>query len=261
MMHVTTANPVRGRLGAIALIALGALAAPLSGCEQTLGLADPVAAPAVAAAPTGDEAQMRAYTDNWGKQYDANPGEKTASINYAKGLRAMTRYSEAAAVMRAAAVKEPQDYEVLGEYGKALADSGQLDQAKDVLTRAYPDDRPDWTIMSVQGAVDDLMGDHDGARRFYAAALKIAPGEANILNNLGLSYALTKELKQAETTLRQASASPHADVRVHNNLAMVLSLEGKRAQAEKLSGADILLEAAQANPQALKQVAPRPAGS
>ena len=62
--------------------------------------------------------------------------------------------------------------------------------------------------MSVQGAVDDLMGDHDGARQFYSAALKIAPGEANILNNLGLSYALTKDLKQAEATLREASGQP-----------------------------------------------------
>jgi len=260
MLPVTSVDRVRNWLSGITLVALAAGAAPLAGCEQTLGLTDPVAAPAIAA-PSGDEAQMRTYTDEWGKKYDADPGEKTASINYAKGLRAMTRYSEAAAVMRAAAVKSPQDYEVLGAYGKALADSGQLGQAKDVLTRAYPDDRPDWTIMSVQGAVDDLMGDHDGARQFYSAALKIAPGEANILNNLGLSYALTKDLKQAEATLREAAASPDADVRVRNNLALILSLEGKHMQAEKLSSTDILLEAAQANPQSLKQVAAKPTGS
>ena len=259
MLPVISVTPMRNWFGGVTLLALAAAAVPLAGCEQTLGLADPVAAPA--AAPTGDESQTRGYTDNWAKQYDANPGEKTASINYAKGLRAMTRYAEAAAVMRAAAVKAPQDYEVLGEYGKALADSGQLDQAKDVLTRAYPDDRPDWTIMSVQGAVDDLMGDHDGARRFYVAALKIATGEANILNNLGLSYALTKELKQAETTLRQASASAHADARVHNNLALILSLEGKHGAAAKLSSEDILLEAAQAKPTADQPSPDKSAGS
>ena len=260
MIDVFTPDPVRGRLGAVALIALVALAAPLSGCDQTLGLTAAASQTAPETMP-GGEAQLRAYTDSWGKRYDQDPGEKTASINYARGLRALTRYSEAAAVMQAAAVKAPEDYEVLGAYGKALADSGQLAQAKDVLTRAYPDDRPDWTIMSVQGAVDDMLGDHDGARVFYTSALKIAPGEANVLNNLGLSYALTKQLPQAEAALREASVSPHADARVHNNLALILSLEGKHGQAAKISSEDILLEAAQAKPAANQPTPDKSAGS
>ena len=49
--------------------------------------------------------------------------------------------------MQAAAVKAPKDFEVLGAYGKALADNGEYLQAKDVLTRAYPAERPDWTIL------------------------------------------------------------------------------------------------------------------
>ena len=36
--------------------------------------------------------------------------------------------------MRTAAVEAPQDNEVLGEYGKARADSGDLSQAKDALS-------------------------------------------------------------------------------------------------------------------------------
>jgi Flp pilus assembly protein TadD len=169
-------------------------------------------------------------------------------------LRALTRYVEATAVMRTAAIVAPQDNEVLGEFGKALADSGELAQAKDVLTRAYPEDRPDWTIMSVQGAVEDELGDHDGARKFYAEALKIAPGEPFLLNNLGLSYALTKQLPQAEATLREANASPHADARVRNNLALVLSLEGKYAQAEDVSRQDMSDDAARANVKAIRQM-------
>src|SRR5580700_3832806 len=109
MIDVFTADPVRGRLGAVALIALVALAAPLSGCDQTLGLTAAASQTAPETMP-GGEAQLRAYTDSWGKRYDQDPGEKTASINYARGLRALTRYSEAAAVMQAAAVKAPDDY-------------------------------------------------------------------------------------------------------------------------------------------------------
>jgi len=240
-----------GWLGRIALIALAA--AGLAGCAEIGGLGGPTVQSAAPAAASGDE-QWRAYAADWGKRYDQNPGEKTASINYARALRALNRFDEAAAVMRAAAVQAPQDYEVLGEYGKALADNGQLAQAKDVLTRAYPDDRPDPTILTVQGAVEDELGDHEGARKFYAEALKITPGDAFALNNLGLSYALTKDLSQAESTLRQASAGPRADARVRNNLALVLSLEGKYAQAEDVSRQDMSADAARANVQAIRQM-------
>jgi Flp pilus assembly protein TadD len=232
--------------------ALAIAAAALGGCVDVAGLSGPSVE--TAQAPPAGSDQWRAYADEWGKRYDQNPGDKTASINYARGLRALTRYSEAAAVMRTAAVEAPQDNEVLGEYGKALADTGELSQAKDVLTRAYTEDRPDWTIMSVQGAVDDELGDHDSARRFYADALKIAPGDPFVLNNLGLSYALTKQLPQAEAALREASASPHADPRVRNNLALVLSLEGKYAQAEDVSRQDMSDEAARANVKAIRQM-------
>jgi hypothetical protein len=74
----------------------------LGGCVELGGLAAPNVGSAQAP-PAGSD-QWRAYADEWGKRYDQNPGDKTASINYARGLRALTRYSEAAAVMRTAAV-------------------------------------------------------------------------------------------------------------------------------------------------------------
>ena len=130
------------------------------------------------------------------------------------------------------------DFEVLGAYGKALANSGQLEQAREVLAHAYTPDQPNPTIMSVQGVVDDKLGDHEGARKLYRAALKIAPGDPAILNNLGLSYELTKQLPLAEAALREANASPRADGRERDNLALVLALEGKFAKAHEVSRAD-----------------------
>jgi Flp pilus assembly protein TadD len=199
-------------LGAAGWIGLSLVALPLAGCKDFGDVTGAIAG--APQAPPTDEVALRAYADRWGKAYDANPGEKVASINYAQALRALTRYSEAASVMRAAAVKAPKDREVLAAYGKALADSGQFEQAKDVLTRAYPPERPDWTIMSVQGSVEDRFGNHEGAQKFYLDALKIAPGEPTVLSNLGLSYALAKQLGLAEDALRRAAASPRADARV-----------------------------------------------
>ena len=201
-----------------------------------------------------DEAKLRAYAEDCGKRYERNPGEKTASIAYARALRALTRYSEAVAVMQTAAIKAPKDFDVLGEYGKALADAGELAQAKDVLTRAYTPDNPRWDIMSVQGVVADRLGDHAGAMQFYRDALKIAPGEPSVLTNMGLSLALAKQLPEAEQALRQAVASPKADARMRGDLALVLALEGKFGEAEQVGLADLSPEAARANVEAIRQM-------
>ncbi len=240
--------------GRAAWLALALAAMPLGGCDDFGDLTGSIATTRqdLPNDPPTDEASLRADADHWSKIYDQNPGEKVASINYARELRALTRYKEAAAIMQAAAVKAPFDFEVLGAYGKALADAGQYQQAKDVLTRAYPAERPDWTIMSVQGAVDDYLGDHASAQRFYREALKIAPGEPSILNNLGLSYALMRQLDLAENTLRLAAASPHADARERQNLALVLALDGKFAEAERINRQDVSKQAAAANVQTIR---------
>ena len=224
----------------------------LGGCHDASDVTGSIG-PSSQTLPTSDAA-LRAYAEEWGKKYDAHPGEKVASMNYARALRALTRYAEAAAVMQAAAVKAPSDMEVLGAYGKALADSGQLQQAADVLSRSYTAERPNWSSMSVQGSIADQLGDHAKAQDFYRDALKIAPGEPNVLSNLGLSYALTKQLPLAEQVLRQAVESPAADSRVRDNLALVLSLEGKFAEAEQVERRDRPAQAAAANVAAIRQM-------
>jgi Flp pilus assembly protein TadD len=64
--------------------------------------------------------------------------------------------------------------------------------------------------------------------------LQIVPGEPSVLSNLGLSYALTKQLPMAEQTLRQAAAHPRVDTRVRQNLALILALQGKFGEAEEV---------------------------
>jgi Flp pilus assembly protein TadD len=197
---------------------------------------------------------LRAYADHWGNVYAAHPGEKYASINYSRALRALTRYKEAEAVMQQAAVRAPKDYEVLGEYGKALADNGDLQQARDVLTRSYAPDRPNWDYLSVQGAVADRLDNHAQAQQFYTEALKISPDEPAVLSNLGLSYALARQLDLADETLRHAAALPRADVRVRQNFALVLALEGKFGEAEEVSRRDMSPEQAARNVAAIRDM-------
>jgi Flp pilus assembly protein TadD len=66
----------------------------------------------------------------------------------------------------------------------------------------------------VQGAVLDQMGRHDDARRYYMTALKIVPEESSVLSNLGLSYALSKDLSDAR---RAAAGRQRVDPRVRQS--------------------------------------------
>ena len=73
----------------------------------------------------------------------------------------------------------------------------------------------------------DQLGRHEEAQRYYATALRIVPNEPSVLSNLGLSYALSKDLKRAEATLRRASARGTQRQRVRQNLALVIGLQGR----------------------------------
>src|SRR5579863_4237483 len=180
---VAVGEPGAGRLAGrrkLALTLALAFLVALGGCRGSDDVTGSISGPSTAL-PASDE-QLRAYAEEWKKRYDANPGEKVASINYARALRALNRYDQAVAVIQSAAVKAPNDFEILGALGKALADDGQLQRAADVLSRSYAPENPDWSDMSAQGSVADQLGDHAAAQGFYLSALKIAPNEPSILN-------------------------------------------------------------------------------
>ena len=150
-------------------------------------------------------------------------------------------------MLEQATIAHPGNKALLAAYGRALADNGNSQAAFDVLSRAHSPDNPDWRILSVQGTTLDKLGRHEEARRYYASALKIVPEEPSVLSNLGLSYMLTRELPKAEETLRRAYANPRADARVRQNLALVVGLQGRFAEAETIVKADLPADEAAAN--------------
>ena len=169
-------------------------------------------------------------------------------IRYAQALRATGQRAQAAAVLENAAMHNPDNKALLGAYGRALADAGNFKQALDVLERAHSPDQPDWRILSVQGAVLDQMGRHEEAQRYYASALKIVPDEPSVLSNLGLSYALSKDLKRAEDdAAARLRATATGDKRVRQNLALVVGLQGRFQEAETIARADLPPDEAAAN--------------
>jgi Flp pilus assembly protein TadD len=208
--------------------------------------------------PSGSPEAVRRDAQAWGARYEANPADPATAMNYAGALRAGGQHAQAVAVLQQAAIRAPRDLALLAAYGKALADVGRYKEAAEVLGRAHLPEKPDWRILSVQGAVADQLGEHAIARQYYEAALKIVPGEPTVLSNLGLSFALSKRLAEAEATLRKAAAAPAADARVRQNLALVLGLQGKFGEAEEVLRRDLSPAEAAANLSAMKSLVAQP---
>ncbi|TAU50868.1 tetratricopeptide repeat protein [Rhizobium ruizarguesonis] len=194
-----------------------------------------------------DATELRSATDRLGQAYEKNPRDPVTGVNYANLLRMNGRDTQALAVMQQVAIANPGDRNVLAAYGKAQAAAGQFQQALDTIGRAQTPDRPDWKLVSAQGAILDQMGRASDARQRYRDALDIQPNEPSILSNLGMSYVLTGDLRTAETYLRSAASQPTADSRVRQNLALVVGLQGRFPEAEQIARRELSLQQADAN--------------
>ncbi len=93
----------------------------------------------------------------------------------------------------------------------------------------------------------DQLGRSADARAKYRQALDIMPNEPSVLSNLGMSYVLSGDLKMAETYLQQAISQPGADSRVRQNLALVVGLQGRFAEAEQIARRELTQQQADAN--------------
>jgi Flp pilus assembly protein TadD len=229
------------------------LALGLAGC-QTTSPSDVTGSLAPRPEPAASAPNPQRDIEIYGDRFRANSKDADAALRYGQALRLNGQRQQAAAVLEQATIALPGNKSLLAAYGRALADNGSFQKAFEVLSRAHTPANPDWRILSVQGTTLDQMGKHDEARRYYFNALKMMPDEPSVLSNLGLSYMLSKDLPQAETTLRRAYANPQADGRVRQNLGLVVGLQGRYAEAETIVKADLPPEEAAANVAYLKQM-------
>lgn len=180
-------------------------------------------------------------------RYQSNPRDKANIIHYAAALRAQGLSQQAVAVLETGISAYPGDAEVSIAYAKALTADGRLDQALSVIDNAIRPDAPDWNALSVKGAILDQMGRNAEARLLYGQALIMAPGEASIAANLGLSYAMTNDLAAAEQHLRQAVTMRGANSKIRQNLALVLGLQGRFDECRAIYAAELPPEQVEAN--------------
>ncbi|MBD8065693.1 tetratricopeptide repeat protein [Devosia sp. PTR5] len=224
-----------------AVLLAGAAALALSACASNrgqMGATDFSGMPA---------AQTQQVLGQLTARYKANPKDRAVAIQYAAALRAAGQPQQASAALEQAMAAYPGDIDISIAYAKALTASGRFEQSLGVLDNVIRPDAPDWNALLVKGATLDQMGRNAEARNAYAQAQVMAPGEASIETNIGLSYAMTDELPAAEQHLRRAVQMRGAGSKTRQNLALIVGLQGRFDEARALYAAELPPEEVEAN--------------
>lgn len=175
----------------------------------------------------------------WASQVAADPKDAEAGVKLASALRALGRYQEAYDAAGQVLVVEPNNIDALLEQARvAIADSQgffAIEPARKVQALAPKD----WRGPALLAVGLEQAGRVDEAKAAHVQALTLAPENPAVLSNAAMFYASQGDKAEAETLLRKAAAEPGAGLQVRQNLAIVLGLEGKLAEAEALQRQDL----------------------
>ncbi|HUH75985.1 MAG TPA: tetratricopeptide repeat protein [Devosia sp.] len=215
------------------MLLVGVAAMAIGGCAMT------GTGPSLSGFPGSASAQAPVNIAELTERYKRNPRDKGTIIHYATALRGVGQSQQAVSVLELGITHHPKDVDIAVAYAKALTADGRFEQSLGVLDNVIRLDAPDWNALLVKGATLDQLGRHGEARQLYSQALALAPGEASVAANLGLSYAMTNELGAAELHLRQAVQMRGANSKVRQNLALIVGLQGRFDEARALFAAEL----------------------
>ncbi len=180
-------------------------------------------------------------------RFEKNRNDKYAAINFAAALRAVGQAKQAVSVLEITLASHRNDPDVDIAYAKALAADGRFSQALNVINNTIRPENPNWNALSVKGAILDQMGQNQQARALYAQAMILAPNEASLEANMGLSFAMTSDLAKAEEHLVRAQRKSGANSRIRQNLALVLGLQGRFDEARAIYLSELPPDQVEAN--------------
>ncbi len=165
------------------------------------------------------------------------------ALTLAASLAASGANQQALAVLAGAHRHFPSDTRILSAYGRQAVVSGQDELATELLQRALAADPADWRALSAQAVLEGRQGRFGNAQLALGQAQSLSGGNAAVLNNLGMSYLLDGNAKEAAAMFRRALIAPdlkaaHA-ARIKRNLAVSLAVAGDFETAERLAGAPL----------------------
>ncbi len=232
---MSRANTVKRVLPGLALIAMAGCATtdaaePLSAEEQAYQDAieqalQPATPEEIAQAERSDPITRANF---WSNEYQKNAADLSVTVSFMRALRRIGSHERVFEVASAALPIHPHSYEIYLELGRSyLADNKPTEAAQAFVRSADYAPATEAAPLAGLGLAFDRLENHVQAQEAYEIALQREPERVSTLSNYGLSLALTGQLGEAEAALRKAAAQPGADVRVRQNLALILGLQGR----------------------------------
>lgn len=218
--------------------------------RQTPATAAPAAAqaaitPAIAPTATPEQRQaartlpLVAQSTFWINELEKNPADEEAAFEASQALRFIGSAERAVATAATGLQAHDASPRLWACLGLGLLASNANDQAVQALSKAISLSPRDANIRNGLGIAYDRIGRSDLAITAYNEGLAIAPNDANLVSNLGFSMALNGDLAGGERMLRRAVALPNAPIQSRQNLALIVGLQGRLQESERLAAQDV----------------------
>ncbi|MFZ5789198.1 MAG: tetratricopeptide repeat protein [Pseudomonadota bacterium] len=172
------------------------------------------------------------------KAHEIAPTDARPLIELGRTLARMGSSGAAAEAYRAALQIDGSDAEARRGLGLTLLNTGQPEAAITEFEKAL-DRGEDYRLYNGIGVAYDMVGDHEAAQTYYRSALRLAPANLDVTNNLGLSLMLEGRYQEGISLLEQAAADPMAPPRFRQNLALAYGLAGDKDRARQLAQRDL----------------------
>lgn len=232
---MSRANTVKRALPGLALIAMAGCATteaaePVSAEEQAYQDAIeqalvPATAEEIAQAERSDPITRANF---WANEYQKNAADLPTTIAFMRALRRIGSHDRVVEIATSSLPIHPHSHELYLELGRSyLAANKPTEAAQSFVRSADYAPETEAAPLAALGLAFDRLESHAQAQEAYEIALQRDPNRVSTLSNYGLSLALTGQLHQAEAALRKAVDLPGADVRVRQNLALILGLQGR----------------------------------
>ncbi|WP_337659810.1 tetratricopeptide repeat protein [Anderseniella sp. Alg231-50] len=226
----------------------------LTGCAGDNKLSSEAADPVVtgSAAPQPSIRATAEAANAWREK----PHSVRRAVTYARLLDASGNKTAVIKVLETTLTHNPDDAKLVAYLGKELVLSGRPKAGIKQLNKAIGAGENNWKVYSALGSAYDQTGKHSQARAAYQSALAQQPKKVSIHNNIGMSYILEGNLRQAETSLRAAQRLPEGEFNqtLRQNLALSVGLQGRFKEASEIASRDLPPEQVEQNLAFLKRM-------
>lgn len=131
--------------------------------------------------------------------------------------------------------------------GRALSwlMQGSYAAAQKSLLNLVDDGVEHWRVWNALGIISDLFGEYENSITHYKKAIALSDNRAILQNNLGYSLMMNREFKVAEEVLLKALKLAPSNPRIVNNLALTIAWQGRYDEA--LQYLSLVMDEASAN--------------